>query len=290
MSLEFSPTPSSRQSSSRQLASPLRGGGTNIPAIPTFGAISNLPIPNPTPSKNSDDSNNNNAQNSPQKNQSNIPSPPIPRLNFSNMSRSCQSLNLSRAQKPPMNIVPDLSLNLDRVEKASSSAILRQVYICVPWKININQNNTNNNSNKLYNQNNENNNEILDKFISQAFGSQKVHSNSEVVNGSIIIEEDENEQNQILSLQMIDTAYQKVDHTPALIEQTNFEYIHLMGYIEQILADIEKLRAEKEKLKISNEVKKAKIIHAKAETKEFSERAINLKLKLDKFHQRNPRK
>lgn len=57
----------------------------------------------------------------------------------------------------------------------------------------------------------------------------------------------------IPSLQAIDSAYQKVQHFPSLIE-TNSESTHLTTYIESVIAEIEICREEKEKLHVQNEI------------------------------------
>ena len=120
------------------------------------------------------------------------------------------------------------------------------------------------------------------KKMYETFGTQKVKANTEVNDNMIIIEESE-ESDQFVSLQTIDHAFQQVQHTPALIEQTDTECIRMMNYIDQLLADIEKIRAEKERLKVANESNKSKIEQIQEEIKNLSMTNASIKKKLDKL-------
>lgn len=347
-------------------------------------------------------------------NQQSIVAPPIPRLNFSGISRSCQSLNLNRAPIPPMNVAMGSrktvsGFNIDLPEEYSSKNVNRPVLICVPWttiptSAGANQANKNYNidnnlrsengyshksqkvQSPVVNLNTVNNNPnsnhdfddtILSELINSTFYSNRIFSTPDVLPNTVIIEEDEvtnastcnssrstesstssprslhNAHNSlklsrvnlnrntslasnsskidhpsnnlyrtssltpnstksfnflntasgvapnvvsevssdsIPSLQAIDSAYQKVQHFPSLIEQTNSESTHLTTYIESIIAEIELCREEKEKIHVQNEIIRSNIRQAKEEIKILSQSQEKMQNVVKALKQRNESK
>lgn len=340
-----------------------------------------------------------------------VAAPPIPRLNFSGISRSCQSLNLNRAPIPPMNVaigsrktVSGFNINLP--EEYSSKNVNRPVIICIPWttvptsagadqankNYNIDNNlrsensyshksqkvqnlNINLNSNSTSSSNLNFDDAVLSDLINSTFFSNRIFSTPDVLPNTVIIEEDEvtstsqcnsggsqesstnsprsfhsahnslklsrvnsgSNRNSSLasnstkidhpnhvyrtgsftpnssksfnflstvpgvnptvvsevssdsipSLQAIDSAYQKVQHFPSLIEQTNSESTHLTTYIESVIAEIEICREEKEKLHIQNEIIRSNIRQAKEEIKILSQSQERMKRVIDALKQKD---
>ena len=155
-----------------------------------------------------------------------ISAPPIPRLNFAGMSRSCQSLNINRAPIPPMNVAVGArktvsGFNLDLPEEYSTKNANRPVIICIPWttiptsaganqankNYNINNNLRSENAyshrsqkNQNLDTNQENNNintslnyddAVLSDLINSTFYSNRIFSTTDVLPNTVIIEEDE---------------------------------------------------------------------------------------------------
>lgn len=343
-----------------------------------------------------------------------IPTPLVPRLNIASMSRSCQSLNLSRAPIPPMNVglgshKTVSGFNLDLPEEYSAKNMNRPVLICLPWttiptsagvgRVNRNYNINNNlrsensytsksqkaqessiNTNDNPTTNVDFDDSAVNDLINSAFYSNRIFSTPDVLPNTVIIEEDEIITNanscnssrstntepssnsprsfhssahnslklprshlssyksinsssnspasdrpkkilprtasltpnspkpfnflsttsgmtpqpvsevstdSIPSLQAIDIAYQRVQHFPVLIEQTNSESTHLISHIESIIAEIELFRDERERLRVQNELIRSNICHVKNEIKIFNESQAKMKQVIEVLKSKN---
>jgi hypothetical protein len=87
----------------------------------------------------------------------------------------------------------------------------------------------------------------------------------------------------IPSLDVIDAAYQDVEHLPFLIDQVESEGARLGIQLEQEVAEIEGLRNEREQLRIEIAVLNEKVQAVRAESVRFAEAAARVKGDFDCF-------
>jgi hypothetical protein len=86
----------------------------------------------------------------------------------------------------------------------------------------------------------------------------------------VIEKDDRSRESAIPTLQMIDAAFQEVEHFPGLMERVTRDYGELGQFIEACTAEIERLRAAKERMATQNSVLRERIRKTQEQSREFA--------------------